>query len=103
MEPSTVRLRALSGRPLADVKIRAIVEAAANAIAERNGVRVLGLATDEVSLTIALDTDKLAALGFLAELRRLTNAWYQGKHKAGPLWGELPPADDEWHPSYDAP
>lgn len=96
IEPSTVRLRALSGSPLADERVRALVVATANAIAERNGVELIALAAEPSSITVTLRIDRLAALGFLAELRRLTNAWYSAKHRAGPLWGELPPSEDDW-------
>jgi hypothetical protein len=30
----------------------------------------------------------------LTELRRTTNAWYEGKFEAGPLWGNMPVEGD---------
>ena len=38
----------------------------------------------------------LAAIGFMAELRRLTNVWYEKKFRDGPLWGVAHHDDD--HP-----
>lgn len=88
METSTVRLRALSGTPLADEKVRAVVIAAAQALAERTGVTLLGLDAAPDSLTVTLAADKIAALGFLAELRRNTGAWYRARNPDSELWGE---------------
>ncbi len=90
METSTVRLRALRGSPLDDPKVRGTVEATARAILERTGVTLVAIASDGGSVTVTIAADKLAALGFLAELRRLTNSWYEGKFRAGTLWGEDP-------------
>ncbi|QOJ01270.1 MAG: hypothetical protein HRU70_12560 [Phycisphaeraceae bacterium] len=93
MEVSTVRLRALSGAPLKDPKVRAMVVATAEAIAERTGVTLAGVHAEDHAVTVTLPLDKLACLGFLAELRRLTNAWYAGKHHGLSLWGDEP---DVW-------
>lgn len=90
MEESTVRLRALFGRPLADEELRAVVMSAAAALAEREGVALTRMSASDDALTVTLGCDKLVALGFLTELRRATNAWYEGKYEAGPLWGNLP-------------
>jgi len=97
METSTVRLSAHRGRPLDDPKVRSTVEATARAILERTGVPMVGMESDGASVTVTLGADKIAAMGFLAELRRLTNSWYEGKFKAGELWGHLPVhgSDDE--------
>src|SRR5215210_6382075 len=75
--PSTVMLRALRGTPLLDAGTRDIVVATARAIAERNGVelRAVDAAPDRVVMTLALP--RLAAIGFAAELRRLTTNWYR--------------------------
>lgn len=86
-ESCVVRLRALSGEPLADADVRQTVEAAAHAAAERAGVRLLSLETTPTALTVTLATDKLAGMGFMAELRRATNSWYEKKYRDGPLWG----------------
>jgi poly-gamma-glutamate capsule biosynthesis protein CapA/YwtB (metallophosphatase superfamily) len=93
VETSTVRLRALSGTPLAQERVRSTVEAAARALAERNAVEVSQLSCEADAITLTLGINKLAALGFLAELRRVTEAWHRAKFNAG-LWGELPPAND---------
>ena len=95
METSTVRLRAVSGTPLDELVVREMVEAAARALAEREGVEVSGLMLTKDSITLTLGLDKLAAMGFLAELRRHTNAWYEGKYRDGPLWGTPPPGHEE--------
>jgi len=92
-ESSTVRLRALSGAPLAQERVRSTVEAAARALAERNAVEVSHLVCEDDAITLTLGINKLAALGFLAELRRVTEAWHRAKFGAG-LWGDLPPATD---------
>jgi hypothetical protein len=98
MDRCTVRLTALEGEPLVDARVRATVLATASAIAERTGVELVSIDADGSSVTVTLGADRIAGLGFLAELRRLTNAWYEGKHHGGPLWGIKPDADGEWEP-----
>lgn len=101
---STVRLRALSGTPLADHRVRETVIATAHAIAERCGVLLDSVHADDTSITVTIRAHKLAALGLLAELRRITTTWYERKYHTGPLWGELPPAmNEDWSPDSDAP
>jgi len=90
-ETSTVRLSALSGTPLDDAMVRATVEATARAIAERTGVPILSLSIHDARITVVLKADRVAAIGFAAELRRLTNTWYESKFRDGPLWGTPPP------------
>ncbi|MCK6475847.1 MAG: HAD-IIIA family hydrolase [Phycisphaerales bacterium] len=90
VQGTTVRLRATSGAPLAEARNRATVIAAAGAIAERTGIGLLSIHADDESVTVTLDTDRIAAIGFLAELRRSTNAWYAGRISGGTLWGEDP-------------
>lgn len=97
MDLSHVRLRALRGTPLQDPKVRGVVVAAAGAIAERTGIAIAEIRADDEGVTVAIAADKLAALGFLAELRRSTNAWYAGKHPGESLWGEAPPPGDDVH------
>lgn len=89
-ETCTVRLKALSGRPLADPKVRDVVISSLQALAERNNLPILGIEPSDRDLTLSLACDKLTALGLLAELRRTTNAWYQAKYQSGPLWGTAP-------------
>ncbi len=82
-----VTLRALSGEPLRDAGVRGMVESSARALAERSGMTVLALDTSPREIRLWLPLDRFAALGFAAELRRVTNAWYEGKYRDGPLWG----------------
>lgn len=89
MERATMRLRAVSGTPLDEPSVREMVESSARALAERMGVEVFGIALDDASITIEMGVDKLAGLGFMAELRRTTNAWYEKKYHDGPLWGTV--------------
>lgn len=92
---NTVTLRALEGAPLANEKIRDMVVATAHSIAERNNVKLLAIAAqpDRVVATLALD--RLASIGFAAELRRLTNRWYSQKFGVPNLWGEHPPTEPD--------
>lgn len=96
---STITLRALVGAPLHDTKVRDIVMATASAIAERNGVTLTALCANDDSVTAELAANRLVALGFAAELRRVTGAWYAHKSGGQSLWGEpVEPDDqrDEW-------
>ena len=85
---TTITLRALEGRPLSDAAIRGMVEATANAIAERQGLRVQALRSEADRIHVTLPVGRLAAIGFAAELRRLTTRWYTQKFGAQTLWGE---------------
>jgi len=87
-ERSSVTLRALVGAPLREVQVREMVMATARAIAERNGVKLIELVAEEGEVTVTLGTGRLAAVGFAAELRRLTNDWYRGKFGVSSLWGD---------------
>lgn len=93
--PTAITLRALEGAPLADPKIRDLVVATANAIAERNGVAVTAIRADAAAITVDLVASRLVALGFAAELRRLTDAWHRKKSGVS-LWGEPRVPGDEW-------
>lgn len=90
-ERASITLRALEGRPLLDPVVRDIVVATANAIAERNGVTLTALRADDDRITVELAGTRLMALGFAAELRRLTNNWYAKKFNEPTLWGEPRP------------
>jgi hypothetical protein len=92
---SKVTLRALKGQPLEDDRIREMVEATALAIAERQGVAVLGLSTTPQQITVQLGAGRIAAMGFAAELRRLTTRWYTQKFGEQTLWGEPPDEEGE--------
>ncbi len=84
-----VSLRTLdeNHHPLADDRVRATVAAAARGIAERAGVRLLELTLTDNAVTATLATHRLAAMAFMNELRRHTNAWHT-KSKGTPLWPE---------------
>jgi hypothetical protein len=84
---STATLRALSGTPLDDELVRRTVIASAHALAERTGIVIERLDVRPNEIEAMLDADEYAAVGFAAELRRATNAWYEGKFRDGPLWG----------------
>ncbi|MEM1167335.1 MAG: HAD family hydrolase [Planctomycetota bacterium] len=87
-EKSTVTLRALVGAPLRERAVRDVVQATARAIAERNGVKLEALNVTDDSVVAELETSRLAAVGFAAELRRLTNEWYRSKFGVTTLWGD---------------
>jgi len=91
---STVRLRALEGRPLDDPVVRDTVIATAHAIGERTGINIVSVDSEGDAVVTTLAADNLAALGFLAELRRLTEAWYAKKF-GEPLWGRGPAPGEE--------
>ncbi|MBS0190191.1 MAG: hypothetical protein U0573_01555 [Phycisphaerales bacterium] len=93
--PATVRLRALNGTPLQDPATRRTVEASARSLADREGVKLLALEIAPDGITITLDAERIVGLGFLAELRRSTNTWYEQKYRDGPLWG-TPAPGTEW-------
>lgn len=88
--PTTTRitLRALEGTPLQHENIRTMVVATAQALAERQGLRILEINADESSVTATVDADRIVAIGFAAELRRLTTSWYRHKFGVDTLWGE---------------
>ena len=90
---STVTLRALEGEPLRDDAVREMIEATARAIAERQGVRLLELATTPKSISVTVDGERLLAVGLVAELRRLTTNWYLHKFGIDALWGAPPTGD----------
>ncbi len=89
---ATMRLTAREGSPLADPRTRATVIATASAIAERTGITLSAIHAEDTSITVTLLTDRIAGLGFLAELRRTTNAWYASRNTGQSLWGD-PPTD----------
>jgi len=91
--PTTTRitLRALEGTPLAHENIRAMVVATAEALAERQGLRIFQVEADESSITATIEAERIVAIGFAAELRRLTTIWYRHKFGVDALWGEPQP------------
>lgn len=93
---SAITLRALQGEPLADEAVRRMVVATAHAIAERQGVPLKSVSTTTESVTLEIERGRIEALGFAAELRRLTTAWYTGKHGTSTLWGEATDEGESW-------
>ena len=85
---SSITLRALEGEPLADERIRDMVIATAHALAERHGLKVLHVETEPEKASFTLSAGRIEALGFAAELRRLTTRWYTQKYGELTLWGE---------------
>ncbi|MHC5004220.1 MAG: hypothetical protein ACYTJ0_13985 [Planctomycetota bacterium] len=85
---TTVTLRALAGQPLEDEAVHDMVVATARAIAERQGVAITDLHTAPDRIVVTLAGGRIEAIGFAAELRRLTGRWYTHKF-GGELWGEL--------------
>jgi len=97
-ESSTITLRAREGEPLDNEQVRATVTATAEAIAERQGVPVLEVSTTPSSITVTLQTGRIQAIGFAAELRTLTTNWYKHKYGFDHLWGSVDKHDagEEW-------
>lgn len=85
---TTVTLRALEGEPLRDERVREMVIASAHALAERNGVAIADLRAEDDRITVTVLAERLVAMGFAAELRRITTSWYTSKYHLPTLWGE---------------
>ncbi|MEM1186092.1 MAG: HAD-IIIA family hydrolase [Planctomycetota bacterium] len=83
---TTVTLRATGGTPLTEPGTRSTVESAARALAERTGIALHDVRTDTRSITVSLGTHRLAAMGFLTELRNATNRWYESRNPGDVLW-----------------
>lgn len=94
---SSITLRALEGAPLSDEATRRTVVAAARALAERHGVELLRVDSSDDRLTVTLRVHRLGAIGFAAELRRLTEAWHKAHAGGRTLWGEprIEPEEDD--------
>ncbi|MCC6906712.1 MAG: hypothetical protein IT430_02110 [Phycisphaerales bacterium] len=88
MPTTRVTLRALEGTPLQHENIRTMVIATAEALAERQGLRITQIEADEASVTATVAAERIVAIGFAAELRRLTTNWYRHKFGVDTLWGE---------------
>jgi hypothetical protein len=93
---SQISLRALEGEPLADERIKAMVIATAHAIAERQGLTLLHVETQSDRITVVLNAGRIEAIGFAAELRRLTTNWYTSKYGEPTLWGQPLEEGEEW-------
>lgn len=88
MNVSTATLTALHGAPLADARVRDVVIAAATSLAERSGVRLVRVQADDRTVQAVLEADEVVAVGFAAELRRITGEWWRSKRPGEELWGE---------------
>ncbi len=86
-ERASLSLRAEQPAALADAGIRATVQASAEALAERTGIRLLDISIEDGLLKIELEGSEFVAVGFAAELRRLTNAWHRRQFDCV-LWPE---------------
>ena len=86
MDTTTITLHTADGVALSQERVRDTVIAAAGALAERFGLEVVEMGADAGALTVTLGADEVTCVGFAAELRRNTNAWYEGKYRAGALW-----------------
>lgn len=65
--------------PLADEAIRSMVVATARAIAERTGIELLDLRAQPRGIEATIAGPEVVAVGFVAELRRLSNAWHRSR------------------------
>lgn len=86
-EQTSVTLRAAIGYPLADDRVRETVVSAARALAERQGVEIVRLNVGGDQITVTLIGPEVVGVGFAAELRRTTEAWYVKRTGAQSLWG----------------
>ncbi len=86
-ERASFSLRAERPALLDDERSASTVRASAEALAERTGIRLLNVSIQGGGLQIELEGSEFVAVGFAAELRRLTNAWHR-RHYETPLWPE---------------
>jgi hypothetical protein len=103
---SSITLRALDGTPLEDGRVCSIVVSTAHAIGERTGVEVVSVNASNDRVEVVLVCSRLEAIGFVAELRRLTEQWYARKFPdAGHLWGpppeNRPRNEDTWRSEHE--
>jgi hypothetical protein len=85
-DTTTITLHKSEEASLGYHRLRSTVMAAAAGLAERSGIPLVRMELGESTLSVTLECDELTAVGFAAELRRSTNAWYQFKTRSGPLW-----------------
>lgn len=95
---SVATLRARTPGTLDDPAVARTVEAAAHALAERTGLSLLDFRIEPGAVRATIAGSRIAALGFITELRRTTNAWHAAR-TPGPegnagLWFEAGPPDD---------
>ena len=81
-----VTLHAAEPGALADRGLRASLAASAAALAERTGVRLVSLEWSPDAVTATVEGGEVVALGFAAEWRRSTSAWWRSQGGSGSLW-----------------
>jgi len=84
---ASFHLSPVGGVMLTDPIARRTIQAAALAIAERTGIRVVAIDVSGTCVAVEIEGDELLAVGFAAELRRATEVWYAGRHPGVSLWG----------------
>lgn len=84
---SRARLIARVGQ-LDDAGIRETMKSAALGLAEREGVALVELVVDTEAVEVELVGAEIVAIGFVAQLRRITSSW-AASHGIGELWVSL--------------
>lgn len=82
---TTMALVAASPDRLNDPGVRATVVATTHGVAERAGVRLLKATISDGMLEVTIEGGRLACLGLLTEVRRITNHWSETRG-GEPLW-----------------
>ena len=83
---ATVTLHAAAEVDLGEPRLRQALTTAAQALAERTGVRLLALEWNTRSVAATVQGGEIVALGFAAELRRTGERWWRTHGGSGPLW-----------------
>ncbi len=89
---NTVSMRADDPNLLNEVADTVI--STARALAERHGTRLVSIGIRDGQLDARLVTSRLAAVGFMSEVRRTTNDWARS-HKGRPIWPDGPRPDSD--------
>lgn len=84
---ATFRLTPTEGLSIDEPAALRTIQAAALAIAERTGIKLIAIEVTPAGVTGELDGDELLAVAFAAELRRTTESWYAARHPGESLWG----------------
>ncbi|MFA6045368.1 MAG: HAD-IIIA family hydrolase [Phycisphaerales bacterium] len=81
----TVMMRGVPEADLDDRAVRDTVLASVHGVAERAGVTLHEASVKGGVLRVTIEGDRLAGIGLLAEVRRLTNRWHEAR-RGGDLW-----------------
>lgn len=81
----TVTMRGVPEADLDDRTVRDTVLASVHGVAERAGVTLHETSVQGGVLRVTIEGDRLAGLGLLAEVRRITNRWHEAR-RGGDLW-----------------